>query len=247
MSVTIVTPNPALVWNGQLTVRSSTRYLIIHHAASTGDVYAIHNAHLAKGWKGIAYNFYIRTDGTIYEGRGWDKEGGHTEGYNSNSIGICMEGNYETTQDVPIAQQRSCIALMAEALSRYPSITSIGGHNDYNSTACPGQYFPKTNVISSAQIYSSVASAANMLVQKGVINSPDYWVDNFFRVQNLGALIIKLGNSCKSYVTYNAQTVYNAINRLAEVGIIDSPGYWNIAYSSLPYLDTLLINSANRS
>lgn len=257
MALTILNPNPALVWNGSLTTRSSTSHLIIHHAAGTGTVHAIHNSHINKGWVGIAYNFYIRTDGSVYQGRGWDKCGGHTlpqDGitYNNVSIGICCEGDYHTTSStMPIVQLRSLVELIAEAKRRYPSIYAYGGHNDYNTgnqaTACPGQYFPKATAINGGKQYASVVSAADTLTSKGVINSPTYWVDNFFRVEYLANLIINMAAKCKGYQTGLYHFVSEACHRLAQAGIIDTPDYWIMHANDMLYLSDLLINAANRA
>jgi hypothetical protein len=40
-----------------------------------------------NGWADIGYSFGVGEDGRIYEGRGWDRVGAHTSGYNSNGIG----------------------------------------------------------------------------------------------------------------------------------------------------------------
>lgn len=84
-----------LSWNGTLKHRKSTRFIVIHHAATDiADIVSIHNMHRNLGWSGIGYNFYVRKSGNIYEGRGWDHQGAHTLGYNDESIGICCEGYY---------------------------------------------------------------------------------------------------------------------------------------------------------
>ena len=53
---------------------------------------------LVSGWDDIGYNFLIGSDGRVYIGRGWDKVGAHTKGYNSRSISIAFMGNYMTTK-----------------------------------------------------------------------------------------------------------------------------------------------------
>ena len=56
-------------WNGSLSKRLSTKYIILHHRAGNGDVQSIHQTHLANGWSGIGYHFYVRKDGSVYLGR----------------------------------------------------------------------------------------------------------------------------------------------------------------------------------
>lgn len=146
MNINII--NTGLKFTNKLSNRKSTKRIILHHAAaSSADVQTIHKWHLGRGWAGIGYNFYIRKDGSVYQGRGWDKVGAHCSGYNSTSIGICFEGNYEVESDMPVAQYNSGIALVALALSKYPTITEICGHKAHGSTACPGKHFPLADMI----------------------------------------------------------------------------------------------------
>lgn len=127
-------------WNGSLTKRASTKYIILHHRATNGDVQSIHNTHLNNGWSGIGYHFYVRKDGSIYRGRPIDKVGAHTTNYNSVSIGVCFEGNFEN-EIMSSAQIKSGQKLISCLKSLYPN-AGIKRHRDFNSTACPGKNFP---------------------------------------------------------------------------------------------------------
>lgn len=134
----IIEPN--YTWNGALTKRTTTDRIILHHAAGNGTAESIHKYHVSLGWKGIAYHYYVRKDGTIYRGRPEDTVGGHTSGYNSRSIGICAEGNFET--DVMSDAQRDAIrALVLDIRTRYPDTQTIK-HKDVAATACPGKNYP---------------------------------------------------------------------------------------------------------
>lgn len=134
----IIEPN--YTWNGALTKRTTTDRIILHHAAGNGTAESIHKYHVSLGWKGIAYHYYVRKDGTIYRGRPEDTVGGHTSGYNSRSIGICAEGNFET--DVMSDAQRDAIrALVLDIRTRYPDTKTIK-HKDVAATACPGKNYP---------------------------------------------------------------------------------------------------------
>ena len=46
------------------------------------------------GWWDIGYSFLVGEDGRVYVGRGWDREGAHTKGYNKYSIGFSIMGNF---------------------------------------------------------------------------------------------------------------------------------------------------------
>lgn len=134
----IIEPN--YTWNGALTKRTTTDRIILHHAAGNGTAESIHKYHVSLGWKGIAYHYYVRKDGSIYRGRPEDTVGGHTSGYNSRSIGICAEGNFET--DIMSNAQRDAIrALVLDIRTRYPDTQTIK-HKDVAATACPGKNYP---------------------------------------------------------------------------------------------------------
>lgn len=82
-------------WASPLSIRKKTNRIILHHAqAKTCSVEDIHQWHLKRGWSGIGYHFFIKKDGTIYQGRPENTIGAHAKGANSDSIGICAEGNF---------------------------------------------------------------------------------------------------------------------------------------------------------
>ncbi|MGL5354806.1 MAG: N-acetylmuramoyl-L-alanine amidase, partial [Clostridium sp.] len=83
-------------WSEELVYNNKPIQIIYHHAASSIETpEEINEFHKSRGWSGIGYNYYIRKDGTIYSGRPEGAEGAHTIGQNKNSIGICLEGNFE--------------------------------------------------------------------------------------------------------------------------------------------------------
>ena len=129
-------------WAYPLTRRNRTTLLVLHHEAGSGSTaQQIHNYHrYTNGWAGIAYHYYVRKDGTIYRGRPENMIGGHCLGYNSCSIGICFEGNFEN-ETMGQTQINAGWELIADILRRYPGIT-VRRHKDLNQTACPGKNFP---------------------------------------------------------------------------------------------------------
>lgn len=128
-------------WNGKLSNRKSTNRIILHHAESkscTAD--DIHSWHLANGWAGIGYHFFVRKDGSIYRGRPENVIGSHAKGSNSDSIGICFEGSYmtETMNQTQINAGRELVAYLK---NKY-GISKVQKHKDVCSTNCPGTNFP---------------------------------------------------------------------------------------------------------
>lgn len=126
---------------GDMTPRSKVlEYIIIHHTASTAKetVEQIHNFHINNnGWAGIGYHFYIRKDGTIYKGRDEKYAGAHCENYNSVSLGICLEGNFEIEK--PTEKQIQSVTDLVKYLRKKYGDFKLVGHRDLNATACPGK------------------------------------------------------------------------------------------------------------
>lgn len=127
-------------------VRSTTSKLVLHHAAGDGSVEAIHKGHLGKGWAGIGYHYYVRKDGTIYKGRPENWIGGHTQGHNSDSIGICAEGNFEN-ETMSQAQKLAIAELVGSLKIKYPGIL-VYKHSTLQATACPGSKYPFDEIVS---------------------------------------------------------------------------------------------------
>lgn len=82
-----------------------TPYVVIHHGGIAKRCYdqkscseivrSYQNYHMDdREWFDIGYNFVIGEDGNVYEGRGWDYVGAHAPGYNTQSIGICVIGDF---------------------------------------------------------------------------------------------------------------------------------------------------------
>lgn len=128
-------------------------------------------------------------------------------------------------------------------------------HRWFAATACPGDYLynkhsyiasevnKKLNVSSASK--PNYSSAINTLVQKGVINSPDYWNAQQKNLKYLGTLLDKLAKVTQSNKVKSFNNVKDAVNHLVKCGVIDTPAYWLSNYSKIKYLDELLIKSAN--
>lgn len=126
--------------NGKLSIRSKTERIILHHAESSScTVEDIDRWHKKNGWTCIGYHFFVKKDGTIYRGRQENSVGAHAGGANSNSIGICFEGRYETEQ-MPDAQVEAGKELVAYLKNKY-GISKVQKHSDVCSTSCPGKNF----------------------------------------------------------------------------------------------------------
>lgn len=130
--------------------------VVVHHTAETNDytcaesaamIRAIYAYHVkSNGWKDIGYNFLVDKCGTIFEGRkgGVDKPvfGAHAYGFNSQTTGISVLGNYNLVEP-PTAVLTSVARLAAWKLGQYgvnPGLTATttliagaAGTSQYNT------------------------------------------------------------------------------------------------------------------
>lgn len=94
------------------------------------------------GWPDIAYNYGYDSEGTIYEGRGWDRDGAHTYGFNSTSYGFCFIGDSNVAPPTGKALRALlCLARLAEAHHNkdgYRRDHIDAGRLSGSATSCPG-------------------------------------------------------------------------------------------------------------
>lgn len=117
--------------------------VVWHNMGGNGSAYAIHNYHVSLGWSGIAYHFFVDKDGKVFQGRPEWALGGHT--LNASAwLGICFEGNYETTDKVMPAKQLAAGQALHRYLNNKYGKIPDKRHKDMpsNSTGCPGKWFP---------------------------------------------------------------------------------------------------------
>ena len=129
--------------------------LVLHHAeAKSCTIQDIHQWHLDNGWAGCGYHFLARKDGSIYRGRPEDAVGSHCPGANSQSIGICAEGDY-MAETMPMAQKQALIELGLYLKDKY-GMKQVYGHKELYSTSCPGDNYPlddiKTSILNNQSV-----------------------------------------------------------------------------------------------
>lgn len=125
--------------------RSKTNRIILHHAAAKScTAEQIHSWHLANGWSGAGYHFLVRKDGNIYRLRPENKVGAHASGANSDSLGICFEGDF-MQESMGSTQINAGKELVSYLKSKY-GISTVQRHKDVGSTDCPGDNFPFSSI-----------------------------------------------------------------------------------------------------
>ena len=98
-------------------------------------------------WSDVGYNYIIRRNGLLENGRDLDKDGdvneeigAHARGHNVDSIGICLVGGMDEDGkpdcNFTIAQYEALSMLFDELDIKFPGI-KLSGHRDYSDKECP--------------------------------------------------------------------------------------------------------------
>lgn len=115
-----------------------TEFVVHHSEGPTNQtVRSIQAFHMdVRGWPDVGYNFLVRDDGTIYEGRGWLTIGAHAKGHNTAGIGVCYIGQNAPTE----AAKKSIRGLYDYACAKTGHQLLAKGHGQLsqNNTDCPG-------------------------------------------------------------------------------------------------------------
>ena len=130
--------------------------LVIHHSATaTGNARVFRALHRAvNGWDDIGYHFVIGNgtlscDGEIETGRPVWAAGAHAREHNSDSIGICLVGNFCETSPTrkQIASLKDLLGKLLEEFSLSTSCILL--HRDVPGcrTECPGDNLTIKDVI----------------------------------------------------------------------------------------------------
>lgn len=195
--------------NGKLTPLKLPKVtgIALHHMANaTWNVKDVEAYHVnINGWNAIGYNYWIAFDGTVYEGRGLNT-GAHVTGFNSSTIGIGFQGNFQSGTKVALsvmsdAQFNAGIELISYLKSKIPTITKVGGHRDFASSACPGNTFPIAEMIAGKKRevikveITTVEEALDKIIAAGVDTDKVFWVKACVYDTYLDRLLIKIANA----------------------------------------------------
>lgn len=166
-----------LKWADELDLTNNPKSIVMHHIeASRGNgtipVEDVHSWHLANGWSGIGYHFYITKTGKIYKGRPENAIGAHAKNFNRDSLGIAVEGRY-TNETMPAAQRQAVIKLGQYLRQKY-NIEKIYKHSEVTPTNCPGKNYPYSTVKS--EILKSLLKP-NGIYEWNKVNGKWYYMD----------------------------------------------------------------------
>lgn len=182
--------------------------IILHHSDSnSASPEDIHSWHLNNGWSGAGYQYLVRKNGNIYRLRPDNVVGSHAQGHNSNSIGICFEGNFEV-ETMNEVQKQAGIELVNYLKSVY-NISNVLGHRDVNATSCPGKNFPFEEITNGKVTNNEIIKDTNKIsnVQNWVnhYEGINISVDGIFGNETKKALITALQIELNKQINANLQ------------------------------------------
>jgi hypothetical protein len=147
--------------------------IIVHHPAHpTWDIKDIHNAHInGRGFNGIGYNYFVTQDGRVQKGRGRNQGAHCLNGWNSKSLGISFQGNFEIQTPTEV-QYRAGAELIAQLiLDEGLNIHDVDGHKKFDATVCPGKNFDlnklRNYVLECMNPKAKVEQATSVKIQTG--------------------------------------------------------------------------------
>ena len=120
------------------------KFIVIHHSQRKIDsLKRIKDFHIKiRGWDDVGYHFLIGKNGKIYKARSEKFIGAHVYGYNKNSLGICLIGNFD--EELPNKKQiQTLIKLLKQKTKKFKiPIKNILGHREFPNTTktCPGKF-----------------------------------------------------------------------------------------------------------
>jgi N-acetylmuramoyl-L-alanine amidase len=122
------------------------KYIVVHCSATPPkqDIGAaeIDRMHRQRGWLSIGYHYVVRRNGVVEAGRPWDIVGAHVEGYNEESVGVCLVGGVDKAMqpvDNFTEEQMIALAVLVEDLLGVFPGAQVVGHRDFPGVkkACP--------------------------------------------------------------------------------------------------------------
>jgi len=125
-----------------MTVRRSTKSIILHHTLSPDvSIETVTEWHKERGFDGCGYHALIRTNGDIEYGRQLDLVGAHAKGRNLYSLGLAIAGNFNTSYPT-LDQYEAAVWQFTEWNRMFGGGLELGFHR-FKRDLCPGKNFDR--------------------------------------------------------------------------------------------------------
>ena len=209
----LITPNK---YSRPQTKIGTIKNIVIHwvgNAGSTAENNAKYFDGLKVGKKNSAgsyiyasSHYIIGNDGTVIRCIPENEVAYHASKANSYSIGIEMCHPDWTGKSTDLAY-KSLVELVVQLCNRYKlePTQAIIRHYDVTGKDCPRYYVNnietwkklKQEVVDAMNTDKKLENAVKVLQQKGIINSPEIWINGTHSNNNVRSLIVKVANYLK--------------------------------------------------
>lgn len=136
-------------------MKNSVKWIVVHHCGGTDSdpladtseqSFGVVNEYHRQKWNFrsslgyyIGYHYYIDKKGKVTQGRADTDEGAHTIGMNTESIGICLAGNFDVTMPT-IAQIEALKSLVEKKMEEYGiPMDKVVPHRRFANKTCFGR------------------------------------------------------------------------------------------------------------
>lgn len=100
------------------------------------DIAAIREWHVdGNGWSDVGYHYFVRSDGTLQEGRPLERAPAAQLGDNAGTVAICLHGL--AAENFTGAQYRTLIGLAREIDGALDGGVTFHGHREVSAKSCP--------------------------------------------------------------------------------------------------------------
>ncbi len=125
--------------------------IIVHQELGESNVEGVNQYHIGpnhvspRGCPHFCYHFGIEKDGSIVQANELSSITWHTKGYNTESVGIMLVGNFNGTgyalgKEGPSQQQMDALQWLVDWLQKALNLSNqeVYGHYHFGKPACPG-------------------------------------------------------------------------------------------------------------
>ena len=133
--------------------KNNPKWLVIHHTAVDISVRRVQfdmvNIDHKNRWPDfpsslgfyVGYHYFIEPDGVIKQARPTEEEGAQCIGKNTESIGICLAGNFSLFGRKPTSEQEAALRKLLPALMKKHNIpvSNVVPHRFFRPTECYGK------------------------------------------------------------------------------------------------------------
>ena len=100
------------------------------------DIATIRAWHVSeRGWSDVGYHYFIRSDGTLQEGRPLERAPAAQAGHNAGTIAVCLHGL--AAEKFTRTQYRTLIGLAREIDGALEGRVTFHGHYEVSPKSCP--------------------------------------------------------------------------------------------------------------